>query len=123
MARILIVEDELIIAADLQSKLRRLGHEVVGMAVDADEAIAIAERARPDIVLMDVQLQGATNGIEAARIIYERAAPHIVFITAFPGTFIRDPTPMNKSWLCLGKPFSQTQLEATLSATLADSES
>jgi CheY-like chemotaxis protein len=123
MARILIVEDELIIAADLQSKLRRLGHEVVGMAVDANEAIAVAERAKPDIVLMDVQLQGETNGIEAARIIYQRAAPRIVFVTAFPGTFVRDPTQMHESWSCLGKPFSQTQLEAALSAALADRQS
>ena len=68
-ARILIVEDEQIIAADLRNKLVGLGHEIVGMAIAGAEAISIAEQVRPDLVLMDVQLEGAMSGTEAARTI------------------------------------------------------
>ena len=115
-ARILIVEDEQIIAADLRNKLLRMGHEIVGMAIAGDEAISIAEQVRPDLVLMDVQLDGAMSGIEAARKIQERTGAQIIFITAFPGVFLRDPAQMTEPGICLGKPFSRVQLEAALAA-------
>jgi CheY-like chemotaxis protein len=117
-ARILIVEDEQIIAADLRNKLWRMGHEVVGMAIAADEAISIAELVRPDLVLMDVQLEGEMTGTEAARIIQERTGSQVIFITAYPGVFLRDPAQMTEPGICLGKPFSRIQLEAALGAVL-----
>ena len=70
-ARILIVEDEQIIAADLRNKLQRLGHQVIGMAIGGEEAITMADQFQPDLVLMDVQLEGAMSGTEAARTIQE----------------------------------------------------
>lgn len=118
MARILIVEDELIIAADLGNQLRRLGHEVVGMAIAADEAVRMADQLKPDLVLMDVQLEGEMSGTEAARVIQERTGAMIVFITAFPGVFVREPSQMQLPGICVGKPFSRIQLEAALSAAL-----
>jgi CheY-like chemotaxis protein len=117
-ARILIVEDELIIAADLGNKLRRMGHEIVGMEIAGEQAIAIAEQVRPDLVLMDVQLQGSMSGTEAAHAIQKLTGAQIIFITAFPGVFLRDPAQMSDPGICLGKPFSQVQLEAALSASL-----
>ena len=115
-ARILIVEDEQIIAADLRNKLVGMGHEIVGMAIAGAEAISIAEQVRPDLVLMDVQLEGAMSGTEAARTIQERTGAQIIFITAFPGVFLRDPAQMTEPGICLGKPFSRVQLEAALAA-------
>jgi CheY-like chemotaxis protein len=116
--RILIVEDEQIIAADLRNKLKCMGHEVVGMAIAGEEAISMAEQFQPDLVLMDVQLEGAMSGIEAARIIQERAGCQIIFITAFPYVFLSDPTQMTQPRICIAKPFSRMQLEAVLGAAL-----
>lgn len=117
-ARILIVEDEQIIAADLRNKLQRLGYEVVGIAIDGEEAVHMAEQVRPDLVLMDVQLEGEMTGTQAAQIIQERTGAPVIFITAFPGVFLSDPTQMREPGICLGKPFSRIQLEAALGAAL-----
>jgi CheY-like chemotaxis protein len=120
LARVLIVEDEQIIAADLRNKLVRMGHEIVGMAITGTEAISLAEQFRPDLVLMDVQLEGSMTGTEAARTIQERTGAQIIFITAFPGVFLRDPAQMTEPGICLGKPFSRLQLEAALTAAGAN---
>jgi CheY-like chemotaxis protein len=66
-ARILIVEDEQIIAADLEQKLIALGHQVVGSAASGEEAIRLAQHLRPELVLMDVRIRGSVDGTEAAR--------------------------------------------------------
>ena len=117
-ARILIVEDEQIIAADLRNKLQRLGHMVIGMAIAAEEAIGMADQLKPDLVLMDVQLEGEMTGTEAARRIQERTGAPIIFITAFPGVFLSQPGDMQHPGICLRKPFSRTQLEAALDVAL-----
>lgn len=111
--RILIVEDEQIIAADLAGQVGRMGHEVVGMAIAGDEAIEMADRLKPDIVLMDIKLEGKTTGTEAARVVQERTGARIVFITAFPDVF-RNTAQLETPGICLGKPFSRFQLEAAL---------
>ena len=69
MTRILIVEDEGIIARDIQHQLSDLGYEPVDIAVDGEEAVQCARRHRPQLVLMDIHLAGAMDGIEAARAI------------------------------------------------------
>ncbi len=64
-SRIMIVEDEYIVAADLEAKLTKLGYQVIGTAASGDEALSLAEEQRPHIVLMDIQLQGTMSGIDA----------------------------------------------------------
>ena len=118
VARILIVEDEVIIAADLGNKMRRMGHEVAGIAISGEEAIAMADELKPALVLMDVQLDGDLKGTDAARIIQERTGARIVFITAFPHVFLSDPSRMSEPGICIGKPFSLLQLEAAVGAAL-----
>ena len=117
-ARILIVEDEQIIAADLRNKLQRLGHQVVGMAITGEEAVDMAGQLKPNLVLMDVQLEGEMSGTQAARVIQEETDTPVIFITAFPGVFIRDPDQMRQPGICIGKPFSRIQLEAAVTAAL-----
>jgi CheY-like chemotaxis protein len=114
--RILIVEDEQIVAADLESKLNRLGYEVVGIAASGEEAIALAEELRPELVFMDVRLQGPMDGTQAARHVQRMTGSPIIFITAYAEIFMRDPTLMNPPGLCLSKPFSINQLQAVLEA-------
>ncbi len=114
--RILVVEDEQIIAADLEMKLLSLGHEVIGTAVSGTEAIQLAEQQQPELVFMDIQLRGKMNGIEAAHHIQRSTGAQIVFLTAFAGMFIQNPAQMPTPGLCLSKPYSRYQLAAVLQA-------
>ena len=114
--RILIVEDEQIVAADLEGKLNRIGHQVVGMASSGEDAIALARDLQPELVLMDVRLRGEMDGAEAAQHIQRLTGVPIIFITAYAEIFLRDPKLMHPPGLCLSKPFSLHQLRAVLNA-------
>ena len=80
--RILIVEDEFFIALDVEEQAKALGHIVVGTAITADEAIAMAEKEKPDVVLMDIRLIGEKDGIAAAREIQSQFGIQSIFVTA-----------------------------------------
>ncbi len=81
-SKILIVEDEAIVAHDIQLQLANLGYETFGPAARAEEAIALAGEVRPDLVLMDIRLGGEIDGVAAAQIIRERFAVPVVFLSA-----------------------------------------
>lgn len=81
--RVLIVEDEVVIAMNLESIMEDFGFEVCAIAVMGAEAITLATAHRPDIVLMDVSLIGEMDGVEAARQIRELVGASIVFVTAY----------------------------------------
>jgi AmiR/NasT family two-component response regulator len=89
--RILIVEDEFFIALDAEEQAKSLGHTVVGIAVSADEAVRMAGEEKPDIVLMDIRLRGARDGIAAALDIRSRYGIESIFVTANtdPSTLMR----------------------------------
>jgi DNA-binding NarL/FixJ family response regulator len=79
----LIVEDEVMIALGLQADLEALGFEVCGLAPNAQQAMSLAMNDTPDLVVMDIYLNGARDGIEAARSLREIFGTPIVFITAY----------------------------------------
>lgn len=83
-ARVLIIEDEPIIAMDLQQLVESAGHEVVGVAASEDEAVAIAESERPSLVLADVNLGQGGDGASAVERILARHAAPVIFVTAYP---------------------------------------
>ena len=80
--RILIVEDEAVTSVMLEKTLKELGYEVVGSAFDGKEAIDIAREKRPDLVLMDVRIQGEMDGIETAKQIYQQYNIPSIYLTA-----------------------------------------
>ncbi len=80
--RLMIVEDEALIADELQHRLERLGHQVVAVCDTADGAVDAAGRERPDLVLMDIRLKGAGDGIAAAERIYAQFGLPVVYLTA-----------------------------------------
>jgi response regulator NasT len=107
--RILIAEDETIIRLDLRALLERAGHEVVGEARDGGEAVALAERLRPDLVVMDVKMPHL-DGIEAARrIMAERPVP-IVMLTAYAEADLVDRAAEAGVFGFLVKPFREPDL-------------
>ncbi len=69
-ARILVVEDERLVASDISRCLQQLGHEVIATAVSAVEALRQAVRKTPDLVLMDIKLRGGIDGVQAAEALY-----------------------------------------------------
>lgn len=81
-ARVLLVEDDFLIAMTLGDDLRDGGQEVVGIAVSADAAVDLAKRARPDFVIMDIRLVGTRDGVDAALEIYRETGIRCLFASA-----------------------------------------
>jgi AmiR/NasT family two-component response regulator len=78
---VLIVEDELIVAEDLRMKLMAMGYRVVGIVTTGEDSILTTQQVKPDVVLMDISLRGAIDGVEAARTIQEKSGTPIVYVT------------------------------------------
>jgi hypothetical protein len=104
---ILIVEDEAIIAHDLASKVQRLGYEVVGIASTGEEAIELSRKYRPALVLMDIQLAGAMDGIEAAQQIHNECNLPVLFLTANADPSTNERMRQAGSVGCIMKPFDK----------------
>jgi CheY-like chemotaxis protein len=119
VARILIVEDERLIAVDLQRRLTRLGYAVVALAASGAEAIQKALALCPDVVLMDIRLQGNMDGVEAAQQIHTSAAIPVVFMTAYVDEDTQQRVRATSSWGCLYKPFTSHQVQSTLEHVLS----
>src|SRR4051794_31446301 len=81
--KILIVEDDGVVALELQSRLTALGYEVPDFASTGEQAIQLIEQRRPDLVLMDIVLAGAMKGTEAAKLIRERFQTPVIYLTAY----------------------------------------
>jgi CheY-like chemotaxis protein len=119
MARILIVEDEGILAFKTQMDLEQMGHEVVGIADNGNGAIEIAEKDNPDLILMDIVLKGSINGIETSMIIREKYECRIIYMTAHTDDVTLDAAKSTKHVGFLYKPFEPYQLIKVIDETLA----
>lgn len=108
--RILIIEDELIISQDMTNLLTQMGYEVIGDAMDFDEAMDILERDTPDMILLDINLNGKRDGIDVAEEINKRFQIPFIFTTSYSDAATleraRNTNPVNY----LVKPFKQEQL-------------
>ncbi|HOX33343.1 MAG TPA: response regulator, partial [Spirochaetales bacterium] len=111
--RILIVEDEKIIALDLQRRLERFGYSVVGMASDGMEAVALAKERAPDIILMDIMLAGGMDGIEAAGQIRDRYGVPVIFLTAYTDEKTLERAKEVEPFGYILKPFKERELYTT----------
>lgn len=118
MARILIVEDEPITAADLELKLAALGHEVAGWVDTGEDAVAQAPSLHPDLVLMDIRLAGAMDGIEAAAHLREQSPVPLVFLTAFADAETVDRACATEPFGYLLKPFTERSVATAVQVAL-----
>jgi PAS domain S-box-containing protein len=118
MSRILIVEDEGIIALSIKQTLTRLGYSVVGIAGTSEEAIRLAELERPSLVLMDINLGANGDGIDTAALIAGEAQTAIIYLTAYSedATLVRARETGPYGFLL--KPFSERELHATIQMAL-----
>jgi CheY-like chemotaxis protein len=116
--RILIVEDEAVVARDLELTLKRLGYDVVGVAQFAAEAVGKVADSRPDLVLMDISLQGDRDGVQAAEVIGQRFGTPVVYLTAHTDKATVARAQSTKPAGYLVKPFSKERLHETVAAAL-----
>jgi PAS domain S-box-containing protein len=117
-AKLLIVEDEPVVALDLQQEVEQLGCEVVGLAESADEALVAAELCRPDLALMDVRIVGSMDGIQTARLLRTAYQVPVIFLTSYSddATITRAAREMPYGYLT--KPFKSRELKASLRVAL-----
>ena len=115
----LVVEDEAIIALYLRRQLASEGWEVVGMASTGDEALRLALELRPDVVLMDISLSGAMDGIGAARGIKTAGGPPVVFCTSYDDADTRARAAVAGALAFLSKPVDVKALRGLVEGWLA----
>jgi PAS domain S-box-containing protein len=116
--RIFIVEDQRLIAADLENTLSKLGYEIIGSAPSGEEAIRRTAESHPDLVLMDIRLRGQMDGIQAAAAIRQREDIPIVYLTAYADeeTILRAKVTSPFGYVV--KPLNQRELRAAIEIAL-----
>ena len=112
--RILIVEDDMIIAANISLQLSKLGYEVTGVESRGEEAIHHARENHPDIILMDVNLKGNIDGIETARCIQKMLDIPLIYLTANADENTFQRAKETHPYAFISKPFNKLNLERTI---------
>jgi len=116
----MVVEDERIVAKDLEMTLRRLGYQVCPTADSGEAAVELVESTRPDLVLMDVRLRGGMDGVEAARLIQSRHDLPVVYLTAFADEVTLRRSLDTHPYGYLVKPFQEKELHTTIETALSN---
>lgn len=117
-AKILIVDDELLVAADIKRIIEKAGHIVIGSAVDAEEAISFVKTGKPDLVLMDIKLKKGIDGISAAEIIQTIDEIPIIFLSAFSDQNTFERAKKIGPFGYLIKPFNSRELAIAIETSL-----
>jgi PAS domain S-box-containing protein len=115
---ILVVEDESITALDIQRSLELKGYRVAGIACTGEQAVDLARETRPDLALMDIRLQGLTDGISAARKIREHLNIPVIFLTAYADGATLERAKHADPFAYLLKPFDEEVLVTTIEIAL-----
>ncbi len=116
--RILIVEDESIVAKDIQNSLKNLGYQVSAVVNSGDKAIREVEESRPDIILMDIMLKGSMTGIDAAKQIKDRFSIPVIFLTAYADDNTLNKAKIIEPYGYIIKPFREKELQTTIEMAL-----
>lgn len=116
--KVLVVEDESIIAQDMISRLSRMGYSALGPAITGEKAIEITNNELPDIILMDISLAGDMDGIEVASRIRAQHNIPVVYVTAFSDDKVLDRAKPTAPYGYLIKPFIEKELRATIETAL-----
>lgn len=116
--RVMIVEDEAIIAMSIEWTLQELGAEVVGVAMSAAEAVSLATLHRPDCVTMDINIKGDRDGVSAAIELYEVLGIRVIFISAYGNDETKARAAAANPFAWLEKPVRAVSLKAALGVVL-----
>jgi DNA-directed RNA polymerase specialized sigma24 family protein/CheY-like chemotaxis protein len=113
---VLIIEDEAFIAFDLEGLVESLGHRVIGIARTHDQALAIAQKKQPGLILADIQLADGSSGLETVNDLLESFEAPVIFITAYPERFLTGERP--EPAFLIAKPYQPAMVSAILSQAL-----
>jgi len=116
--KVLIVEDEAIIAKDIENVFTKAGYKVVGSFLTGEAAIQAVDELEPDIVLMDIMLKGDMSGIQAAEVIREKSNTPVVFLTAYADENTIDKARSAVPYGYIVKPFKENEVIATIEIAL-----
>lgn len=117
-SKILIVEDEIIVARGIAKSLAQFGYEVVGTVYSGEQAILLAEQYRPDLVMMDIVLKGKVDGIEAAAQIRSRFHIPVIFLTAYSDKDTLERAKVTEPYGYLLKPYHERDLHTCIETAL-----
>ncbi len=117
-ARIIIVEDETIVALDIRQSLERSNYDVVGVYSSAEEALSVFPKMRAHLVLMDIRLQGEMDGVEAADIIRKRYNVPVILLTAYADEETIERAKLTEPFGYIIKPFEERDLKTTIEIAL-----
>ncbi len=115
---VLVVEDESIVAKDIQQSLIKLGYNVVGTASTGEKAIAIANELKPDIILMDIMLKGPMSGIDTAGEIKKDLGIPVIFLTAYADENTLSKAKVTEPFGYIIKPFKEIDLHTSIEMAL-----
>ena len=116
--RLLIVEDEVIVALDIEDRLAALGYQLVGHALTGEGALELTRELRPDLVLMDIRLQGDMDGIAAAAEIRRRFHVPVIFLTAYSEDETLERAKLSEPYGYILKPFDDRELKSAVEIAL-----
>ncbi len=117
-SKVLVVEDERIVALNLKQRLVRLGYDVPELAVSAEQAMKAVRDHQPDVVLMDIHIEGDLDGIEAAQLIRKERPTPVIYLTAYSEESTLSRARDTGPYGYLLKPFSERELHATIQMAL-----
>lgn len=116
--KVLIVEDEGIIAKDIELTLKRIGHVSAGIVSKGEDAITLSEQVKPDLILMDITLKGELDGIEAAKIINDRLGIPVIYITAHQDEFTIEKTKGTNPYGYITKPLDDRDISTAINSAM-----
>lgn len=115
--KVMVIEDEPLIAMDIRNIVTDMGHKVTGIARTRDQAVALGKKDRPDLILADIQLADNSSGIDAVNILLDQlGAVPVIFITAFPDRLLTGEKP--EPAFLITKPFTVEQVRSAVSQAM-----
>lgn len=117
-ARILVVENEIVVAKDIETRLKKFGYSVCDIVVTGEEALKKVLEASPDLVLMDIQLKGKLDGVETAKIIYKKFDIPVIYLTTNADQKTIERAKAAEPFGYIIKPFKQKELKTTIEIAL-----
>ncbi|EQA45074.1 PAS domain S-box protein [Leptospira broomii serovar Hurstbridge str. 5399] len=120
--KILVVEDEIIVAVNLGQKLKKLGYDLVGITSSGEEAIQKAEENHPDLVLMDINIEGNLDGIQTAEVLRNRFQTPVIYLTAYADENTLNRAKRTQPLGYIVKPFESDQLRSSIEVALYKNE-
>jgi PAS domain S-box-containing protein len=116
--QILIVEDEAIVADDIRQTLKSLGYSIAGTAKSGEIAVSTLAETRPDLVLMDIHLAGAMDGVQAAGEIHKTSDVPIIYLTAYADRELLDRAKLTSPYGYIVKPYNERELHSVIEMAL-----